>query len=525
MKIEKRFEEKNKYLLIEISVLIFILIIASFLRLWRINKTPIIIGDEMLHATNAVRILKFGVLRYVLSIPFLYNPYHGPIPEYFMLPFIYFLGPTIFSLRIPMAIGGILTVFFTYLFTKKFYDKLTTFLASLILAILPGHVILSRMGMGEWALPPFFMILSIFALWKFYETKSERYFYLFWFLCGLGVLTRLTFLFYMVPLLAFLINLSDKERRFRLKIFFLGMIIFLFTVYPLVIHFGAIVSMFRNFPITGRGEVNLVEFDKNLVYGLTDRFPNYLNGCLGNCWKNLIFYPLFLLSFSFLFFKNLLKSQDASRRKDIFLLVSFSVTILLLSTLTISTFFSEDFNLLAPFIAIIIARTFSHILPSGRHLSTPLFFVGIIVFIMLFLYGSYSSFRMVLFETEKGCHEYLDESVEKMIQLNPSFLVADTIHTAGSLKWYLYAKNNEKNVYLLLENETGEISINLLGKTNGVFIFASLKCMEDTRLKNRKLVEEFLNITRKYEKIPIKNFEIYSEKGELLYTVYSLKNS
>ncbi|MBI1969465.1 glycosyltransferase family 39 protein [Candidatus Woesearchaeota archaeon] len=165
-------------------ILIGILLLAGFLRLYALETLPGLHADEAWFGLRAMEITE-GVLPFNGM-----NRYTGPLFAYLAaLPFLFF-HPSIFWLRFVPALFGILTVVLSYLLLKP-YNRQGALLSSLLFAILPWSIIHNRTA-WEVSLFPFFLILLLYL----YDRKKYP------FLQGLllGFLTYTHILFAIVPL-------------------------------------------------------------------------------------------------------------------------------------------------------------------------------------------------------------------------------------------------------------------------------------------------------------------------------------
>ena len=106
------------------SVLLAILVIAALLRLWNLNNIPpALTPDEASLGYNAYSILRTGRDEYGKFLPIIFKSFGDYKPGlyvYLTIPFVATLGLNEWSVRLPSAISGILTVYLVYLITKSF---------------------------------------------------------------------------------------------------------------------------------------------------------------------------------------------------------------------------------------------------------------------------------------------------------------------------------------------------------------------------------------------------------------------
>jgi 4-amino-4-deoxy-L-arabinose transferase-like glycosyltransferase len=139
--------------------IIFILIIAAFLRVYELDRVPPgFYADEASWAYNAYSIFLTGRDEFGRFLPWsfeAFGDYKLGVTVYSILPAFAFFGVSDWSARLPTAIYGVLTVYGTYLLCRElqkqhsptFYQPQLPILAAGILALTPGHIFMSR---GIW---------------------------------------------------------------------------------------------------------------------------------------------------------------------------------------------------------------------------------------------------------------------------------------------------------------------------------------------------------------------------------------
>lgn len=139
-------------------ILFIILLLGSFLRLYRLHSLPIsLFGDEIDVGYHAWSLFTTGrdylgnlLPTYIHSL----SEYRAPLLMYLTAPFVGFLSPSAFSVRLPIALLGILNIYLIYLLANKLYPenylKIKNFklkigyIAAAVLAITPWHIHYSR---------------------------------------------------------------------------------------------------------------------------------------------------------------------------------------------------------------------------------------------------------------------------------------------------------------------------------------------------------------------------------------------
>jgi len=237
------------------GLLIIILIIASFLRLYNINLIPPgLYPDEAMNGNNALEALStgnFSALGGPASGWKVFYPENNGREGLFMniqAIFLKFLmplsggNPEPWMLRLPSALFGILTVLGLYFLARELFNKKVALLSSFFLAVSFWHINFSRIGFRA-IMSPLFAVLAIYFL--LVALRSRKYILnslLGGIFLGLGFYSYIAFR--ALPLLAVIIWLiywiNNKDSAFRKKIL-LSTCYFLLATFiitaPLGIHF------------------------------------------------------------------------------------------------------------------------------------------------------------------------------------------------------------------------------------------------------------------------------------------------
>jgi 4-amino-4-deoxy-L-arabinose transferase-like glycosyltransferase len=161
-------------------LLLSILVIALVVRLWDLgNMPPGLNQDEAVGGYDAYCISTNLRDHHGSFLPIIFESFGdwvSPVLTYITVPFVKVLGLSAFSIRLPVALLGIATVYLCYLIAKEIFKKETpALIAAFLLAISPWHILNSR-----WAVPPsivpFFLSLGIlFFIRAHKKYKSEAY--------------------------------------------------------------------------------------------------------------------------------------------------------------------------------------------------------------------------------------------------------------------------------------------------------------------------------------------------------------
>ncbi len=137
---------------IKSKLLLGVIILATFLRLWHLGSVPPHLApDEAALGYNAYSILKTGRDEYGTFLPLVFKSFGDFKPGlyiYAAVPSILILGLNEFATRLPSVVAGIVAVFLVYLIVKEVWKKERLALFSaFILAVNPWHIYFSR---GAW---------------------------------------------------------------------------------------------------------------------------------------------------------------------------------------------------------------------------------------------------------------------------------------------------------------------------------------------------------------------------------------
>lgn len=136
-------------------LIISIVFLAAFLRLWQLGIVPVSPDwDEAALGYNAYSILKTGKDEYGIWMPRSlrsFDDYKPPLYTYLTIPSVRAFGLSVWAVRLPSAMMGILAVFGTYLLIKQLFSKdryghVLGALTSFLLAISPWHLQFSRIA-------------------------------------------------------------------------------------------------------------------------------------------------------------------------------------------------------------------------------------------------------------------------------------------------------------------------------------------------------------------------------------------
>lgn len=221
--------------------LVIILLLAGFLRLFNLTKQDMA-GDDSPNSFRSIDYFDWMAAGNTQSTPvdwfeekqwWQLLSFHDHPPVNFIIQFIFFkiFGVNVFAARLPFVMAGLFSVLFIYLLASKLFDKEAGLLSAAIMAVMNYHVWISRIGYIE-SLVIFFILASLYC---FVHAGGNKKYYLVWGLfLGLGIATKYTILFIMPVYFFYLLFFSRKE--FLNKYLYLGILIILIILYPIIIY-------------------------------------------------------------------------------------------------------------------------------------------------------------------------------------------------------------------------------------------------------------------------------------------------
>ncbi|MFH2085952.1 MAG: glycosyltransferase family 39 protein [bacterium] len=247
-------------------LIILILILATFTRLYRLPATITFLEDEGRDLLIAHRMI--DTHRPVLLGPQTStgNMYLGPLYYYLITPWLFAfqgspIGPVIF-----IALTGILTVYLLYRFGLRWFSPRVGYLAALLYALMPLPVQFSR---NSWN-PNLVPLISLLLVWTTLHLSSHPRVRRLTYFAGLGALVGiLVQLHYMALIFVAALGLLNLFLwRKQLKSFTLGVLVSL-------VAFAAVLSPFivfeiRNNFVNTKAITSFIKADreKNIRYSL-----------------------------------------------------------------------------------------------------------------------------------------------------------------------------------------------------------------------------------------------------------------
>lgn len=177
-------------------VLIVVVVVALFLRVYKISENPPAISwDEASIGYNAYTILTTGRDEHGVFLPIntfaAFGDYKPPVPIYLTVPFVALFGLNELAVRLPSAIAGVLTVWMLYLLVLELFKasknaKVIGIVSAALLAITPWHIMLSRAGF-EANIALLFLVTGMYLVLK--ARTNSSLLYICWLPFVLGIYT------------------------------------------------------------------------------------------------------------------------------------------------------------------------------------------------------------------------------------------------------------------------------------------------------------------------------------------------
>ena len=202
------FTFPKKFLSLELCILVGILILAAYLRLYKISEYMTFLGDEGRDVLVVKRMIvdhKWTLLGPTASVG---GFFLGPIYYYFMVPFLWIwrLDPT--GPAVMVALFGVATVYLVYRAGGDMFHPWVGLVASALYALSPVVIAYSRSSWNPNVVP-FFSLLTIYLLWKYANDQKMRD--VLWAGVSMGIGLQLHYLFlFLFPVTAIWLALCGK---------------------------------------------------------------------------------------------------------------------------------------------------------------------------------------------------------------------------------------------------------------------------------------------------------------------------
>jgi 4-amino-4-deoxy-L-arabinose transferase-like glycosyltransferase len=197
------------------GVLGIILLVAAFMRLYRIQDYMTFLGDQGRDVLIVYNILH-GHLTLLGPTSSVGGFFLGPIYYYFMAPFLWLFNYNPVGPAVMVALIGVATVWLVYKITTEFFNNKVGLIAALLYAISPIVVAYSRFSWNP-NLMPFFSLLILYLLYKSLVKNSFKLFFVVGILFGIAMQLHYLSIFLGVIILVYtLLTLFYKQKTFKI---------------------------------------------------------------------------------------------------------------------------------------------------------------------------------------------------------------------------------------------------------------------------------------------------------------------
>lgn len=233
----KRFLEK-KHLYYGLLFLCIVLI-GIGVRLLFIGSYPSALNcDEASSGYEAYSLLHYGIDRNGNHNPVFLVAWGGgqnALLSYLIIPFVQLFGLNLFSIRIPMALLGCLSLFVFYFCLKRIGNKKLAILGLFLLAICPWHVMKSRWGLESNLFPDLILLFSFLFIWGVSE-KKKIFYYLSFVVAGISAYSYGTSYYFLPVFLLPLLGYFVYKKTIPLKEAILGIFIVFIVSLPVILY-------------------------------------------------------------------------------------------------------------------------------------------------------------------------------------------------------------------------------------------------------------------------------------------------
>mgnify|MGYP001123227527 CR=1 FL=1 len=217
-------------------LIILVLILAAFLRLYKISGYMEFLGDQGRDVLIVYRFLKKGDLMFIGPQTSIGNMYLGPWYYYLMAPALLLANFNPVGPAVMVALLGVATVWLIWFVTREWFNQKAALTASFLYAISPVVIKYSNFSWNP-NIMPFFALLSIWFVWEIWQKNKYKDFPLL--AISLAIILNSHYLgLLFLPLVSFFWLLGFKKNKNR-KPFILYTLysvpIFFFLMSPLLL--------------------------------------------------------------------------------------------------------------------------------------------------------------------------------------------------------------------------------------------------------------------------------------------------
>ena len=224
------FSQRNK---LEVFCLLVVIILASFLRFWKITQLHFFTYDQARDDLIVKRILVDRQLRLLGPQTSMRGVYLPPFYYYTLVPVLFFSRLNPVGADVYTALIGVLTVGLIWLISRQFFGRAPALMIAALYATSPLIVELSRRAWNPNT-QPFFVLLFIFFLYQLFNSEGKEI----WLILASLVLGYAINLHYgslcLLPCWFFAFFWSWIKSKKKWLVFLAGIALFFFVV-PLIV--------------------------------------------------------------------------------------------------------------------------------------------------------------------------------------------------------------------------------------------------------------------------------------------------
>jgi 4-amino-4-deoxy-L-arabinose transferase-like glycosyltransferase len=331
-------------------LIIFILLLAAFLRLYKIGDYMEFLGDQGRDVVIVRDFIKNGNLFFIGPQTSIGNMYLGPFYYYLIAPALLLanfspIGPAIF-----VALLSVLTAFLIFMITSQYFSKNTSYIAAFLFSISPVVIKYSNFSWNP-------NIMPLFALLFIYFISQKKYIF-----ASLSFIMCLNSHYLALALLLPAIYIVALDyKKFKIKDFYIPLLIFLLSLTPQLLfdlkHNGQNTKALVTFFTQRETTVNIKPYKALPV--LPSMFNQVSTSLLSgkNDTAGII---ISLIFFVFIIFALLKNKFTSSQRKYFYIFLVWFISGLIALSLYKQHIYDHYFAFIYPVIFIIFAISISY---------------------------------------------------------------------------------------------------------------------------------------------------------------------
>ena len=211
----------------------FVLCLAAFFRLSDLDKYFGFYGDQGQDLLAVNRWLDGGSIPTVGILTSIGGFHMPPLYYYLIAPFVLLFGNDPISPVYLFSLSGLILIPLTYIFLLKFAGFNAAFLGSLLIAVSPHIIFISR-GAYSPNLQIFCSVALLFSLLEFFKTGKYFFIFLTYFFIGMGLQFHYTFLSNL-SVVTLLVLIFKREALFKPRFFMTSVLGFFTPLIPFLI--------------------------------------------------------------------------------------------------------------------------------------------------------------------------------------------------------------------------------------------------------------------------------------------------